>query len=59
MDFQYQDALLKKEEQILNENIRVTEETKKGFHNYLSAVLKASQEEAEEKLKGQLSAQVI
>ena len=58
MDTHFQDALLSKEEQILKENIRVTEETKQQFLNHLSSSLESQKSEAAKVLQTQLQEQV-
>ena len=58
LDSKLQDALLKKEEEFLKENIRVTEETKQGFLNHLSTALESQKLEAENVLQSQLKEQV-
>ena len=50
--------MLKKEQEMIKEQIRVTEETKKGFESHLYAVLETQRQEAEETLSTQLKAQV-
>ena len=50
---------MKKEQQILAENIRVSEEVKAGFHAHLNDALEVQKNEAEKKLKDALASQVI
>jgi hypothetical protein len=50
---------LKKEQQILAENIRASEEVKAGFHAHLNDALELQKNEAEKKLKDALASQVI
>ena len=57
-DSKLQDAILKKEEDLLKENIRVTEETKQGFLNHLATALESQKLEAENVLQTQLKEQV-
>ena len=57
-DSKLQDAILKKEEDLLKENIRVTEETKQGFLTHLSTALESQKLEAENVLQTQLKEQV-
>lgn len=59
LDSLFQDAFLKKEQQILANNIKESEEVKKGFYIHLADALETQKIEAEKVLKTQLESQVI
>jgi Cu/Ag efflux pump CusA len=59
LDSLFQDAFLKKEQQILADNIKESEEVKKGFYIHLADALETQKIEAEKVLKTQLESQVI
>jgi hypothetical protein len=59
LDSLFQDAFLKKEQQLLADNIKESEEVKKGFYAHLADALETQKIEAEKVLKTQLENQVI